>query len=154
MKIFLKKKIKMTCVLRMICNTNTYIKAELHPKGEALLVCTPTSTVTFGTFWGGIADSPNIPAPVYITEDVLASGLVGLEERLASLITKSSGIGGKKRMRSPSPTLEPQMWGQWADDVESPSEGQEEGKSDDSSSEETISEELFSASQSQKVTLC
>ena len=52
----------------------------------------------------GAMAGPTQPAPSYVTEEMLASTLGGLERRMAALITAS--LSGKKRVRSPSPRSE------------------------------------------------
>ena len=49
----------------------------------------------------GAAAGPDPPNPVFVTEEMLAASLGGLEERLAAMFAKS--LPGKKRTRSPSP---------------------------------------------------
>ncbi|PIO32730.1 hypothetical protein AB205_0089760 [Aquarana catesbeiana] len=96
------------------------------------------------------ATASHISAPVYVTEDVLSSTLQGLEGRLAALIASSIQMD-RKHARSPCPTSEPLQGEQWAQDDVLPSVDQEEKQTDDSSVEETMVDEPFSASQSEKL---
>lgn len=97
----------------------------------------------------GIVATSNVSASAYVTKDDLASALAGLEEKMAKMIASVSQ-SGKKHKRSPSPL--PVLEQEWADDIEVPLGDREEGQADDSSSsEDSISEESFSASQSQKL---
>lgn len=78
----------------------------------------------------------------------MASALAGLEGKIAEMIGSSSQAG-RKRDRSPSlaPDL-PVLEQEWAGDVELPLRDHEERNADVSSSEDSVSEEPFSASQS------
>ena len=97
----------------------------------------------------GALAGPNHPNPVFVTEDMLATSLSGLEQRLTTLISNS--FPGRKRTRSPSPKLvssdaeilSPEEYESQEDQMEQNLEGSE--------IEESTIEEPFSASQAESL---
>ena len=97
----------------------------------------------------GAEAGPDPPNPVFITEEMLAVSLGGLEKRLAAMITNS--MPGKKRTRSPSPksvssdaeVLSPEEVELQEDQLDQNLEGSE--------AEESTVEESFLASQAESL---
>lgn len=87
----------------------------------------------------------NTAAPLYITEKVFSSAMIGLEERLVALIASQCG---SKSDRSPSITQDPQTEELGSGEDEFLSGEREEA--DDSSSEGSNAEGPPSASQSER----
>ena len=89
-------------------------------------------------------------APVFVTQEAMASAMGGLEQRLTTLITSS--LSREKRTRSPSPSEESLDLGHASsEEVDLPSGDLAEGQLEVVDSEDSTLGEPFSASQSEKL---
>lgn len=112
----------------------------------------PEATGQSEPLWlSGIVATANASDSTYVTKDNLASALAGLKGKIAGMIASVSQ-GGRKWDRSSAHEPSPALERDWAEDVEEVAvNDQEKGQATDSTSEESGSEEPFSASQSQRL---